>query len=66
MEIDIIVAKKLMEPLDANKPVILTRQIIQSLLSPMADDLKPKIFHNCLLTLLSTETTSHQKERSPT
>ena len=45
MEIDIIVAKKLMEPLDANKPVILTRQIIQSLLSPMADDLKPDIFH---------------------
>jgi hypothetical protein len=27
-----IVAKKLMLPLDANKPVILTRQIIQKLL----------------------------------
>ena len=40
-----IVAKKLMLPLDANKPVILTRQIKQRLLSPMVDAPKPKIFN---------------------
>jgi hypothetical protein len=45
MEIDNIVAKELMAPLDANKAANLTRQIKRSLLCPMADDLKPEIFH---------------------
>ena len=42
---DTFLTKELMAPLDGNKAVNLTRQIIQSLLSPMADDLKPDIFH---------------------
>jgi len=44
MEIDTL-RKKLMLPLDGNKAVILTRQIKLSLLSPMVDAPKPKIFN---------------------
>ncbi len=40
-----IVAKELIGPLDANKTVNLTRQIIQSLLSPMVDAPKSKMFN---------------------
>ena len=40
-----IIAKELMVPLDANKAVILTEQIIQKISSPMVDAPKPRIFN---------------------
>jgi hypothetical protein len=39
-----IIAKELMEPLVANKAVILSEQIMQKRCSPMADSVKTRIF----------------------
>ena len=62
------VTKELIGPLDANNPVILTRQIKQSLSSPMVDAVKPQIFHKskkCRRNLSSLKLSQQIKQALP-